>query len=110
MVNKDIEMIRGDTLQFDVTISEIENVTVESMFFSVKRKGVDEDYALQKSIGNGITLIDDLKYRVRVAPEDTAELKAGKYTYDLQIGLGADIYTPLMGMLFLLQDVTEETA
>ena len=125
MIKKDIELTRGDTLAFDVTISEIEDVTIESMYFSVKRKPSDEDYIFQKSVGNGITFIEHFiptpsedpeeetpgeyyKYRVRVAPEDTYKLIAGKYAYDLQVGLGGDIYTPLMGTFKLNWDVTEE--
>ena len=110
MINKDITLTRGDTLCFDVTISEIEDVTIESMYFSVKKKPDDENYIFQKSIGNGITFIEELKYRVRVAPEDTYQVAAGKYHYDLQIGLGSDIYTPLMGTFRLNWDVTEEIA
>lgn len=108
MINKLIEMTRGDTLAFDVTISEIEDVTVESLYFSVKKKASDTDYVFQKSIGNGITKIEELKYRVRIAPEDTYNLPAGKYRYDLQLKLGSDIYTPLMGSLIIDWDVTEE--
>lgn len=108
MINKDISLTRGDTLAFDVTISEIDGVTIESMYFSVKKKPSDTNYIFQKSIGNGITYLEDLKYRVRIAPEDTYELPAGKYAYDLQIKLGGDIYTPLMGTFRLNWDVTEE--
>ena len=109
MVKRNIDLIRGDTLAFDVSISEIENVTVESMYFSIKKRKTDDEYIVQKSIGDGITQIDDLKYRVRVAPVDTYALPAGKYEYDLQIGLGLDIYTPLMGTINIMQDITEET-
>lgn len=125
MIKKDIELTRGDTLVFDVTISEIDGVTIESMYFSVKRKPSDEDYIFQKSIGDGITFIENVmselsedpqeeseivgyKYRVRVAPEDTYDVVAGKYAYDLQIKLGGDIYTPLLGTFKLNWDVTEE--
>ena len=108
MIKKDIELTRGDTLAFDVTISEIEDVTIESMYFSVKKKPSDDVYIFQKSIGNGISELEPLKYRVRVAPEDTCEVIAGKYAYDLQIGLGGDIYTPLIGTFKLNWDVTEE--
>lgn len=108
MINKTIELTRGDTLAFDVTISEIDGVTIESMYFSVKKKPSDTQYIFQKSIGNGITQLEELKYRVRIAPKDTYEIVAGKYAYDLQIGLGGDIYTPLMGTFKLNWDVTEE--
>jgi len=108
LIKKDIELTRGDTLSFDVTISEIEDVTVESLYFSVKKRPMDTSYIFQKKLEDGITFLEENKYRVRVAPEDTCELPAGKYTYDLQVGLGSDIYTPLMGTFKLNWDVTEE--
>lgn len=108
MIKKDIELTRGDTLAFDVTISEIDGATIESLYFSVKAKPSDTNYIFQKSIGDGITELEALKYRVRVAPEDTYQLPAGKYAYDLQVGIGGDIHTPLMGTLKLNWDVTEE--
>ena len=109
MVRKDIKHVRGDTFSFDLTISGIENVTVESIYFSARSKISKWAYAFQKSIGDGITLIDTLKYRVRLAPEDTATLAPGDYDYDLQIGLGADIWTVMGGNFTLIKDVTEET-
>ena len=125
MIEKDIELTRGDTLCFDVTISEIDGVTIESMYFSMKKKRDGDEYLFKKSIGDGITLIEHIepvtpsdpeeepipesfKYRVRVAPEDTWKIPAGKYYHDLQVGLGADIYTPMKGKLELTWDVTEE--
>lgn len=106
MIQKNIEMIRGDTLAFDLTLTDVV-ATVETIFFSCKRKAADPEYVFQKSLEDGITEVDTMKYRIRVAPEDTADLDPGRYDYDLQLGLGADIYTILMGKLTLRQDVTE---
>ena len=74
----------------------------------MKKKASDEVSIFQKSLTDGITKIDDTTYRVRVAPEDTNGVAAGKYAYDLQIGVGTDIYTLLMGNLTIVQDVTAE--
>lgn len=105
---KNIIMVRGDTMAFDLTLYDVD-ATVESIYFSCKKSATDDDYIFQKSIGNGVTQINGSVYRVRVAPADTADLPAGDYVYDLQLGLGADIYTLLYGKLTLKQDVTEET-
>lgn len=105
---KKIVMVRGDTLAFDMTLYDVE-ATVESIYFSCKKCPTDDEYVFQKSLGNGVTCVDTDVYRVRVAPADTASLPAGDYAYDLQLGLGADIYTILCGKLVLRQDVTEET-
>ena len=103
---KNIDLVRGDTLAFDVKVSELGGGSVASMFFSVKKKATDTQYVFQESIGHGITLLSGGTYKVRVAPGDTAPLPPGKYAYDLQIGIGQDIYTMLMGTLTLIQDVT----
>lgn len=104
--NYPIKMTRGDTLAFNLTLSNVQ-ATVESIFFSCKQIPASGAYAFRKSLGDGINLVSGSTYRVRVAPEDTAQLKPGKYSYDLQLGLGADIYTVLMGTLTIGWDVTE---
>ena len=43
---------------------------------------------------------------VRVAPFDTVEADAGRYFYDLQIGVDGDIFTVMRGVLEIEQDVT----
>ena len=107
-----LEMIRGDTLSFDLILHDIDPASIESLYFTVKRRATDADSAavLQKSIANGgITRIegDDLRYRVRVAPADTAGVAARTYAYDVQVGIGGDIFTFVRGNLTVEQDVTE---
>ena len=98
---------RGDTYSFDVHLNA-ENVTVNSMFFSARVKYDDDDYIFQKSLNDGITLVDENTYRVRVAPEDTKNMQKGRYYHDLQIDIGGenDVYTIFRGRLELLWDVT----
>ena len=96
--------VRGDTLMLDVTCT---GITVASMYFSCKRTYKDTEYVFQKSLEDGITLQSGSTYRVRIAPEDTAALPAGKYVYDFQLGVGDDIYTPFGGTLKITEDVTE---
>jgi len=107
-----LEMIRGDTFSFDLILHDIEPESIESLYFTVKRRATDSDSAavLQKSLANGgITRIDgdDLRYRVRVAPADTAGVAARTYAYDVQVGIGVDIFTFVRGNLTVEQDVTE---
>ena len=105
---QNLSMVRGDTLSFDVRLSDLDGATISSLYFTVKKKASDEVFIFQKSIADGITKVDDTTYRVRVAPEDTSGVTAGKYAYDLQIGVDTDIYTLLMGSLTIVQDVTAE--
>ena len=98
---------RGDTVAFGMEIDGLEEA-LDSAFFTCKKNPTDIENVFQKSIGNGIELVDDeyITYSVRIAPEDTADLEAGKYFYDLQIGVNDDIYTVLKGVLEIEQDVT----
>ena len=106
---QNFEMTRGDTFAFGV---EMEGNTQEldTAYFTVK-KDIDSDaYVFQKSLEDGITLVeigeDSIFYRVRIAPNDTKNLDAGKYFYDLELGLNGDVFTPIMGILTLDKDVT----
>ncbi len=105
---QNLSMVRGDTLAFDVRLSDLDGATISSLYFTVKKKASDDVFIFQKSMVSGITRVDDTTFRVRVAPEDTNGVVAGKYAYDLQIGVGTDIYTLLMGSLSIVQDVTAE--
>ena len=108
MENKNITMTKGDTLSFVVEISdqEKEPLDVETAFFTCKKNFTDEVNVFKKSIGSGITRMDAGQYTVRVAPEDTESIEAGKYFYDLQVGLNSDVFTIMKGIIEIEQDVT----
>jgi hypothetical protein len=101
-----ITMVRGDTLSFGLYIDGLGEQDLDTAFFTCKSNKSSEVNVFQKSLGSGITKYDDEKYIVRVAPEDTKDVEAGKYFYDLQIGLNDDIFTVLHGVLEITQDVT----
>ena len=108
MANQNITMVRGDTLSFGF---EIEGITQEldTAYFTCK-KDLSNNPVFQKSLTDGISVVEtgenSISYRVRVAPEDTANLEIGVYNYDLEIGLNSDIYTILLGSLKIQGDVT----
>lgn len=105
-MQKNLSLIRGDTLAFTF---EVEGLTdsLNSCYFSCKKNIDDLDYVFQKSLDNGITK-EDNKYKVRIAPEDTKTKPIGDYLYDLQIGIGADIYTVMTGSLTIKKEITGE--
>ena len=107
MEYSNITMIKGDTVAFNVEVFDEneEPVTIDSAFFTCKKKPASSEKVFQKSLGYGITQSEGL-ISVRIAPEDTNEVEAGQYFYDFQIGSGDDIYTVLIGMLTIEQNVT----
>lgn len=108
-VNVSLAMERGDTFAFTVQVENLGAAAVLGMYFTIRRKGADEEIVVQKSLGDGITRGPNGYYRVRVAPEDTRDISPGKYEYDLQINYGGDVVdvkTPIKGKINIAQDVT----
>lgn len=108
-MNYQINMVRGDTLAFGLDFENLDQ-DLESAFFSVKVNATDDYYIFQKSLENGIYKVADNEYIVRVAPEDTAELDAGNYNFDLQISANGEVFTIMLGIIVLEQDVTWEVS
>lgn len=106
MIHK-LTMTRGDTASFGLqtTLDDGSGYDLDTAFFSV-RAGFDGALVFQKSIGDGITRRDEGVYSVRIAPEDTKDLSAGQYYYDLEIGANSDVFTVLKGILQIEHDVT----
>lgn len=107
MENKNITMTKGDTLAFNVEVTDQNGELIEfdSAYFTCKKMSTDDENIFQKSLGDGITFLDDC-YVVRVAPEDTKYIEAGRYFYDMEIGVGDDIFTIIKGLLEIEQDVS----
>ncbi len=107
-VTQELSMVRGDTFAFDIVLSDLDGTSISSIFFTAKKKATDATPIFQKSLEDGISLLEEGRYRVRVAPMDTDGVAAGKYVYDLQVGIGNDVYTILIGTLQIIQDVTTD--
>lgn len=105
-MTRNLSLIRGDTLAFTITINGLtEDLT--AAYFTVKTDYNATEPSIQKTLEDGITSLSVLgSYAVRVAPEDTASLNTGTYVYDLQITIGDDVYTPLIGSFIIGPDVT----
>ena len=88
-----ITMVRGDTLSFGLSIDGLDGQDLETAFFTCKSNKSNVSNVFQKSLDDGISKANDGEYVVRVAPEDTANVEAGKYFYDLQIGIRSEEHT-----------------
>lgn len=106
-----LEMIKGDTFSFafEVEFDEVPK-KLEKADFTCKANFDDNDALLHKKLEKGINFSKQdgtkLYYIVRVAPEDTENLEAGMYYYDLSIELNGDVFTILNGALKIEEDVT----
>lgn len=107
MEYENITMVRGDTLAFNVEITDEmgNSINADSAQMTCKKNPQGSETVFHKTLGAGINQNDGL-LTVRVAPADTKEVDAGLYFYDFQIGVGQDIYTIMIGTLTIEQDVT----
>lgn len=103
---KNLEMVRGDSLSFDLNLGGLTEESIVSIDFSAKKKLSDDHYLFRESFEHGVEKIGESSWRVTVAPEDTEDADPGKYQYDLQLGIGTEVITPLMGTIRLIGDVT----
>lgn len=103
-----LSFVRGDTYAFDLDLTGISG-SITDIAFSVKKHDKDDNPLISKTLGNGIEEIEEGGgvYRVRVAPEDTRDFTGIHYIYDVQLTIGEDVYTPLLGDLTVIHDVTK---
>jgi len=107
MANYQINMIRGDTLSFNLEFTGL-NQDLTTADFTVKEYE-DGDIIFQKKLGAGITKQDSSHYCVRIAPADTQALVPKNYHFDLEITINGDVFTIMIGILVLEEDVTYYT-
>ena len=104
-INKNITMVKGDTLAFGMEIEGL-NQDLDTCYFSCKKDPTDNDYIFQKELEDGIEKVSSGVYRIRVAPSDTKNVEIGNYYYDLQIGVNGDVFTILKGVLKIEREIT----
>lgn len=105
--NIPLSMIRGDTLSLGF---EIEGLTddLDEVYFSCRTALGTNTYVFQGSLTGGeVTKVDTGKYQVRIPPSYTANLEPNTYVYDLEVTLGTDVFTPLIGKLKINYGVSE---
>lgn len=112
MEKTNLEMVRGDTLSFAVEIEfDDKPQELEKAFFTCKKNLDDGDAVFQKTLEDGISFKkqerNKMYYVVRIAPEDTKNIEAGHYFYDMQIELNSDVFTILTGALKVNYEITE---
>lgn len=83
VIDNEIEMIRGDSAVFDLTLLDYRGYQVDlstfedgEIVFTVKAGTYTNKVSIQKEVVDG---------RVELDPGDTEDLSYGKYVYDVQI-------------------------
>ena len=98
-----LEMTKGDTFYLGVELVGFD-AELTAAYFTVKQNKDDDVYIFQKTLEDGISEESENKYRVRVAPEDTADLDTGWYYYGLELHANGDVSTVLKGPINITWD------
>lgn len=109
MADKYITMVKGDTLSFGIELADETGAPVDitdAVFVARKTYNATAS-VFEKTLGNGITKVDDGIYSVRVAPEDTADNDAGRYYYQFKVMKNSNVYTIMRGIIELEPEVEE---
>lgn len=103
-----LDVTRGDT--FELTLETPEALGDLSSVYFTCRNRLSDQIIFQKSLGDGVVKVTDGVYLIRVAPEDTANLREQTYFYDLEIGYEDDFFTPIRGNFAVWSDATRRTS
>ena len=98
-------MIRGNTVSFGIELDGLDQ-DLEYAFLTCKKSYEDATPLFEKALNDGIEKISEGYYAVRIAPEDTEDIEAGKYHYDLEVSVNGDVYTIMTGYINIYRDVT----
>lgn len=103
MANK-IEIVRGTTNTFQIEVRDAKGVLYtivagEKIIFGVKANPNDDECIFSKvasyqTVGS---------YLATIAPADTANLKSGKYFYDVSLQSGNNFYNIIEPTPFIIQ-------
>lgn len=94
---------KGDQISFTITFTS--DVNFDSMEMGVKKDYTDEDFVLLKTLGNGITKLDNRKYQVIITSQETNLLCFDTYVYDIRVRSGNVVKTPLSGRIMIKESV-----
>lgn len=108
---KSIIMPRGDLRPVRVTVRTPDTqqpvTDLDEVYFSVKATYSDVPCLIHKRMSAGdIENLGDGSYQFSILPEDTDNLKVGKYLYDVELVRIADLKQTFTGELVLTNEVT----
>lgn len=83
------EFFRGDTYSRDFTLTGW-SFPIDKVYFTVKEKVTDKNAILQKTLNNGITLMEETEdsktFNLSICCTDTDEMKINfEYVFDIEI-------------------------
>ncbi len=106
----DIEFPRGDTCPLLFELSDLNgnslNMESAEIYFTVKKNYNSSEYIFQKKYSRGEIELEGIEGKLVISHSDTANLKYGRYVYDLQLKDGEYVKTLLKGSITLSNEST----
>lgn len=104
------EFYRGDTYERDFKISNLKR-DITKVYFTVKEAEENKNFCLQKTLDNGIALIDEDEtsktFNLTIEATDTDCMKANtSYFFDIEIHCGSIKKTIITGTMILKPSCT----
>lgn len=111
VLKKDINIVKGDSLSFGFILTGIDGATVSEVSFTCKETPDSREPLFVSNFENkgcwkDAFTTDTLQCGVRIKPEYTDSLPAGRYFYDLEVRINEDVFTFMKGRLNVEYDVT----
>lgn len=101
-----LEMVRGDTLGLGLEFTNLD-ATIDEVVMTCRPAFGSGTVTFFGSLTGGEVTVDGGRIYINIPPERTASLTPGMYVYDVEITVGDDVVTPLIGNLRILYGVTE---
>lgn len=106
----EIELPRGDTcpIFFELTDNEGNELNSKDfeIYFTLKKNFNKEEFLLQKRYSRGEITVDGKNVNLILSHQDTANMKYGKYNFDIQFSSGDYVKTILIGSIKLTKECT----
>lgn len=106
---------RGDRVSKKIAIrekatGELTDIEFDDIYFTVKRKYLNQEYNFQKRLSTG-GIVKDAEgyYHLVFLPEDTDGLPFGEYDFDIELVKDGAIKQTTVGILTLTKEVTYAT-
>lgn len=111
MINTDLEFVRGNTFSRGFNIKGWKH-DIDQVYFTIKENENDKNYVLQKTLDNGINLVEEDEnsktYALTIEATDTDNFKTDyNYYFDIKIVSGTLKRTIIMGNLTLTNEITK---
>lgn len=101
-----LEMVRGDTLGLGLEFTNLD-ATIDEVVMTCRPAFGSGTVTFSGSVTGGEVTVEGGRIYINIPPSATESVAPGMYVYDVQITVGSDVYTPMIGNLAIMYGATE---